>query len=676
MTNDLLAARTGILEGIPDYLPEEFEIPQNYNRAPRRIQNLTHDEKRLALRNALRYFPSKHHKVLAIEFLAELETHGHIYMYRYMPRYRLKAYPAQALPHRSLQAACIMMMILNNLDPEIAQHPAELVTYGGTGAVFQNWAQFRLTMKYLAEMNDNQTLALYSGHPLGLFNSRNEAPRVVITNGMVVPNYSTREEFNRMNALGVTNYGQMTAGGFMYIGPQGIIHGTTITVKNALHFSSTVRKDTALPVFVSSGLGGMSGAQAKAGKIAGFIAVVAEVNEKALEKRLQQGWVDVATSDLSQVVRFISEFQNKNTPGSIAYHGNVIDLWEYFLSKDIRVDVGSDQTSLHIPFTGGYYPVGLSFAEANEMMVLDPQRFRRLVEDSLVRQVAVIDRYAEKGMFFFDYGNGFLLEAGRAGAPITKSDGTFRYQSYVEKIMGPGYFDYGFGPFRWICSSGSQDDLLQTDKIAIRILEELLEVAPAEISEQVKDNLKWLREADSHQLVVGSRARILYADCEGRVRIATAFNEAIRTGEISAPVVLGRDHHDVSGTDSPYRETSNIYDGSRFTADMAVHTFVGNSFRGATWIALHNGGGVGWGEVINGGFGLVLDGTPEAGRRAENMLNWDVNNGVARRAWAGNKGALFAATRAQARRDNLRITVPFHASDEDIEEAFCPIREK
>jgi urocanate hydratase len=670
MTTDFLSITRGILEGIPEYLPEKFEIPHYYHRAPRRIQTLTLDEKRLALRNALRYFPSVHHQVLASEFLAELETYGHIYMYRYMPRYRLTAYPAMALPHRSIQAACIMMMILNNLDPEIAQHPAELVTYGGTGTVFQNWAQFRLTMKYLAEMNDSQTLALYSGHPLGLFHSRREAPRVVVTNGMVVPNYSTRDDFNRMNALGVTNYGQMTAGGFMYIGPQGIVHGTTITVKNALQFSSTGRSDTTLPIFVSSGLGGMSGAQAKAGKIAGFIAVVAEVNEKALEKRLGQGWVDVATSDLSQVLQYIKKFQDKNTPASIAYQGNVIDLWECLFSNDVKVDVGSDQTSLHIPFTGGYYPVGLSLTEANEMIAADSHRFKALVQESLRRQVAIIDKHTAQGMFFFDYGNGFLLEASRAGAPIVRPDGSFRYQSYVEKIMGPGYFDYGFGPFRWICTSGSDDDLLQTDKIAIGILEELLKVAPRETKGQLKDNLQWLREAESHKLVVGSRARILYADCEGRRLIATALNEAIGTGRISAPIVIGRDHHDVSGTDSPYRETSNIHDGSKFTADMAVHTFVGNSFRGATWVALHNGGGVGWGEVINGGFGLVLDGTSEAGIRAENMLNWDVHNGVARRAWAGNKGAIFATNRAQAQYDDLKVTVPFEASDEDLDAAF------
>ena len=617
-----------ILQGLPDTLPAPRQYDTTVPHAPARKDILTADEKKLALRNALRYFDKKHHAALAPEFLNELKTYGRIYMYRFRPTYKMYARPLNEYPYQSKQAATIMLMIQNNLNPDVAQHPHELITYGGNGAVFQNWAQYLLTMQYLATMTDDQTLAIYSGHPLGLFPSHPDAPRVVVTNGMVIPNYSKADDYERFNALGVSQYGQMTAGSYMYIGPQGIVHGTTITVMNAGRKTSSGNEDLGGRLFVSSGLGGMSGAQAKAAVIAGAIGVIAEINEKAAKKRHNQGWVDELHYDMDKLMKRIKEAQQKKEAISLAFVGNIVDLWEKFADEQIKVDLGSDQTSLHNPWAGGYYPAGLTFEESNKMMVADPKAFKEHVQASLRRQVAAINRLTENGMYFFDYGNAFLLEASRAGADILNDKGGFRYQSYVQDIMGPMCFDYGFGPFRWVCASGNPDDLDKSDQIAIEVLEKIAKNAPEEIALQLKDNIRWIKEAKKNKLVVGSQARILYADAEGRIKIAEAFNNAVRQGILTAPVVLGRDHHDVSGTDSPYRETSNIYDGSQFTADMAIQNVIGDSFRGATWVSIHNGGGVGWGEVINGGFGMTLDGTKEADRRLKMMLHWDVNNGI------------------------------------------------
>ncbi len=659
-----------IQQGIPEELPNPKPYDPNVNHAPKRKDVLTQEEKKLAIRNALRYFPKKHHAVLAPEFLNELNTYGRIYMYRFRPDYEMYARPIDEYPHQSKQAAAIMLMIQNNLDPRVAQHPHELITYGGNGAVFQNWAQYLLTMKYLSEMTDEQTLVIYSGHPMGLFPSHKDAPRVVVTNGMMIPNYSSKDEYERYNALGVTQYGQMTAGSYMYIGPQGIVHGTTITILNAGRMISKHGEGMSGKLFVSSGLGGMSGAQPKAAVIAGAVGVIAEVNPKAIQTRFSQGWVDEVYHHLDELIlRIVKAKQNKEAV-SLAYHGNVVDLWERLVKENITVELGSDQTSLHNPFAGGYYPAGISFEEANEMMSNDPARFKELVYASLRRHVAAINTLCERGMYFFDYGNAFLLEASRAGADILKSDGSFKYPSYVQDIMGPMCFDYGFGPFRWVCTSGNPDDLDKTDEIAGNVIEKLAFEAPDEIKQQMLDNLKWIREAKKNKLVVGSLARILYADAQGRIEIAKAFNEAIRKGYISAPIVLGRDHHDVSGTDSPFRETSNIYDGSRFTADMAVHNVIGDAFRGATWVSLHNGGGVGWGEVINGGFGLVLDGTDDADRRLKMMLHWDVNNGIARRSWARNKGAIFAIKRAMEKEPRLTVTLPNFVDEQLLDQLF------
>lgn len=666
-----LSFKDAILEGIPDVLPAAPQWDPSVNHAPKRKDILTAEEKKLALKNALRYFKPEHHAVLAPEFLAELNTYGRIYMYRFRPQYEMKARPIDDYPHQSRQAAAIMLMINNNLDYAVAQHPHELITYGGNGAVFQNWAQYRLTMQYLAQMTDEQTLVMYSGHPMGLFPSHKEAPRVVVTNGMMIPNYSKPDDWERFNALGVTQYGQMTAGSFMYIGPQGIVHGTTITILNAGRMISKGNSDLRGKLFVSSGLGGMSGAQPKAGNIAGCVSVVAEVNPKALHTRHSQGWVDEVENDLDSLTRRVQKAVSQKETVSIAYAGNVVEVWEHFAAHDIHVDLGSDQTSLHNPWAGGYYPVGVSFEEANRMMAEEPERFKELVHTSLRRHVAAINTLTAKGMYFFDYGNAFLLEAGRAGADIFKSDGQFKYPSYVQDIMGPMCFDYGFGPFRWVCGSNSPEDLQKTDEIAANVLEKLMKEAPKEISQQMADNIHWIREAAQNKLVVGSQARILYADANGRMAIASAFNRAIADGTLSAPVILGRDHHDVSGTDSPYRETSNIYDGSRFTADMAIQNVIGDAFRGATWVSIHNGGGVGWGEVINGGFGMVLDGSPEAQRRLESMLFWDVNNGISRRSWARNQEAVFAIKRAMEQNPKLKVTVPNLADDGLIEKLFC-----
>lgn len=654
-----------ILLGIPPELPVSPAYDTNVNHAPVRKDILSPEQKNLALRNALRYFDRKFHSVLAPEFAAELKKYGRIYMYRFRPAYAMYARPIGQYPSRSVQAAAIMLMIQNNLDPAVAQHPHELITYGGNGAVFQNWAQYLLTMKYLAEMTDEQTLVMYSGHPMGLFPSHKEAPRVVVTNGMVIPNYSSPDHWESFNALGVSQYGQMTAGSYMYIGPQGIVHGTTITVMNAAR-----RKgggSIAGKIFVTSGLGGMSGAQGKASVIAGAIGVIAEINPKAVQKRHEQGWVDEVFTDLDALLSRILKAKEKKEAISLAYQGNVVDLWEKLVEKDIGVDLGSDQTSLHNPWSGGYYPAGLTLEESNNMMIRDPEMFRIKVKESLVRQVNAIKKLTKKGMYFWDYGNAFLLEAGRAGADVMNPDGTFRYPSYVQDIMGPLFFDYGFGPFRWVCTSGNPSDLEATDRIAAEVLEQLAETASDEITTQLRDNIHWIREAGNNRMVVGSQARILYADCEGRTRIAAAFNEAIRSGKISAPVVLGRDHHDVSGTDSPFRETSNIYDGSRFTADMAIQNVIGDSFRGATWVSIHNGGGVGWGEVINGGFGMLLDGSPEADRRLKMMLHWDVNNGIARRAWARNREAVTAITEAMRKEPELKVTLPNLVDDAIIQ---------
>lgn len=656
-----------VLQGIPDELPEPKSFDENINRAPKRRLILSEEEKILAIKNALRYFPRKFHKILAKEFWEELHTYGRIYMYRFRPDYKIYARPIDEYPHKSLQAAAIMHMLSNNLDTAVAQHPYELITYGGNGSVFQNWAQYLLTMKYLATMTDEQTLVLYSGHPLGLFPSHPDAPRVIITNGIMIPNYSKPEDWERFNALGVTQYGQMTAGSFMYIGPQGIVHGTTITVMNAARkqFQKNKKKPR---LFVSAGLGGMSGAQPKAGKIAGLISVIAEINEKPLKTRLTQGWLDEYYSDLNQLIQRVKELIPSEKSISIGYLGNVVDLWEALVKENIVPDIGSDQTSLHNPFAGGYYPVGYSYKEANELMVSHPEKFKLAVYESLKRQVNAINTLAQKGMYFFDYGNAFLLEASRAGADILLPDGTFKYKSYVQDILGPMCFDYGFGPYRWVCTSASAEDLRITDELALEVMEKMYQDAPEDIKQQLSDNIVWIKDAMKNNLVVGSQARILYADAEGRIKIALAINDAIKKGYIKAPVVLGRDHHDVSGTDSPYRETSNIYDGSKFTADMAVHTFVGNAVRGATWVSLHNGGGVGWGEVINGGFGLVLDGTDKAAERAKNMLFWDVNNGIARRAWTRNKEALWAIEREQKRTKDLIVTMPNLVDDEILKE--------
>ena len=665
-----------ILEGIPSYLPEARPYDPRINHAPRRKDILNRSEKALALRNALRYFPKELHAALAPEFAQELRDYGRIYMYRYRPSNDIFARPIDQYPARSRQAAAIMAMIQNNLDPRVAQHPHELIIYGGNGAIFQNWAQYRLTMKYLAEMSDEQTLSMYSGLPLGLFPSHRDAPRVVVTNGMVIPNYSSKDEYEKFNALGVSQYGQMTAGSYMYIGPQGIVHGTTITVMNAARMQlrkrglEGTREDMKGVLFVTAGLGGMSGAQPKAGNIAGVVSVTAEINPLAARKRHTQGWVDELHDSLDELLPRIRKAVAEKETVSLAYIGNIVDLWERLADEGVKVDLGSDQTSLHNPWAGGYYPAGYSFEESQRMMAEEPEKFREAVQASLRRQVAAINRLTANGMYFFDYGNAFLLESSRAGADILKSDGSFRYPSYVEDIMGPLYFDYGFGPFRWVCMSQNPEDLAKSDALAVKVLRELAKDAPEEIRHQMEDNIHWIEEAGRNRLVVGSQARILYADCMGRTKIALAFNEAIRSGEITAPIVLGRDHHDVSGTDSPFRETANIYDGSRYTADMAVQNVIGDSFRGATWVSIHNGGGVGWGEVINGGFGMVIDGSEDSARHIREMLFWDVNNGIARRSWARNSGAMSSILREMGRSPELKVTCPVLADEDIIENAL------
>jgi len=669
----LSAFQEAILQGIPDELPPPKVYDPAVNHAPKRKAVLSKEEQKLALRNALRYFPARHHAVLAKEFLEELHTYGRIYMYRFRPDYAMYARPINEYPHRSAQAAAIMLMIQNNLDPAVAQHPHELITYGGNGAVFQHWAQYLLTMQYLAEMTDEQTLVMYSGHPMGLFPSHREAPRVVVTNGMMIPNYSKPDDWERFNALGVTQYGQMTAGSYMYIGPQGIVHGTTITVLNALRkvAASTSNEVAKGKLFLTSGLGGMSGAQPKAGNIAGCITVVAEVNPKPLQTRFEQGWVDEIFEDLDLLTARVRSAQAQQEAVSLAYLGNVIEVWEKFDQENIYVDIGSDQSSLHNPFAGGYYPVGLRYEEANDLMAKAPEAFKEQVQTSLRRHAAAIRKHTERGTYFFDYGNAFLLEASRAGADVAGTGNKeFCYPSYIQDILGPMCFDYGFGPFRWVCASGDAADLALTDALAEEVLQELYREAPPEIRQQLADNIRWIQEAAKNRLVVGSQARILYADAEGRIKIAQAFNKAIAEGRLKGAVILGRDHHDVSGTDSPYRETSNIYDGSRFTADMAVQNFVGDAFRGATWVSLHNGGGVGWGEVINGGFGLLLDGSPEAQRRLEQMLFWDVNNGIARRSWARNKEANFAIKRAMQAQALLKVPLPEEVDDQLLDDCF------
>ncbi len=657
-----------IRAGIPAELPPKKEIDERINHAPRRKEILTEDEKVLALRNALRYFPEPLHKELLPEFADELARYGRIYMHRYRPDYPMHARPISDYPARCSEAAAIMLMIQNNLDPQVAQHPHELITYGGNGAVFQNWAQYLLTMQYLSEMSDEQTLHMYSGHPMGLFPSQKGAPRVVITNGMMIPNYSKPDDWERFNAMGVTQYGQMTAGSYMYIGPQGIVHGTTITVLNAGRKISKNGEGLEGKLFVTSGLGGMSGAQPKAGNIAGCVSVTAEVNPKATETRHSQGWVDEVISEVGELAARVRKAKSDKEVVSIAYSGNVVDVWERFYEEDIQIDLGSDQTSLHNPWAGGYYPVGLSFEESNRLMAEDPAKFKEEVQKTLVRHVRIVNKHAQRGTYFFDYGNAFLLESSRAGADILAENGLeFKYPSYVQDIMGPMCFDLGFGPFRWVCASGDPKDLRETDRIAGAVLEEMAEQAPPEIEQQLRDNLRWIRSAEENQLVVGSMARILYADSAGRILIARAFNQAIREGRIG-PVILGRDHHDVSGTDSPYRETSNIYDGSRFTADMAIHNVIGDGFRGASWVSIHNGGGVGWGEVMNGGFGMLLDGSDASDSRLEKMLFFDVNNGIARRSWARNEGALFAIKREMERSPDLRVTLPALADEQLIKD--------
>lgn len=660
--------RKAIRQGLPEELPTLRPYETGVNHAPKRKDILSKAEKQLAIRNALRYFPERQHEVLAREFASELKDYGRIYMYRFRPEYDLYARPLTDYPANTPQAAAIMLMIQNNLDVRVAQHPHELITYGGNGAVFQNWAQYVLTMKYLSEMTEEQTLIMYSGHPMGLFPSHPDAPRVVVTNGMMIPNYSKPDDWEKYNALGVTQYGQMTAGSYMYIGPQGIVHGTTITVLNAGRLQGN--DDLGGKIFITSGLGGMSGAQPKAAVIAGAICIVAEINPMATQVRHSQGWVDEVYTDLGELIVRMNRARASKEAVSLAYQGNIVDLWERFADENIKVELGSDQTSLHNPWAGGYYPAGLTFEESKRMMVEDPEQFCVEVRKSLRRQVAAINRMTANGMYFWDYGNAFLLEAGRAGADIFALEGKFRYPSYVEDIMGPMCFDYGFGPFRWVCTSGDPADLHVTDALAAEILAEMLGSSPPEIAQQLYDNLLWIRAAEKNKLVVGSQARILYADCEGRTRIGAAFNKAIREGKISAPVVLGRDHHDVSGTDSPYRETANITDGSQFTADMAIQNVIGDAFRGATWVSIHNGGGVGWGEVINGGFGMLLDGSESADRRLRKMLHWDVNNGISRRGWARNTGAVFAIQRAMEAEPLLKVTIPFSANDELIESLF------
>ena len=645
-----------IKQGIPSVLPQKKDRNPNVSHAPKRKEILSEDEKKLALKNALRYFEPKDHAELIPEFKHELEDFGRIYMYRLMPDYKIFARPITDYPGNSQQAKAIQLMIQNNLDHAVAQHPEELITYGGNGAVFQNWAQYLLTMKYLSEMTEDQTLVMYSGHPMGLFPSHKNAPRVVVTNGMVIPNYSQPDDWEKMNALGVSQYGQMTAGSYMYIGPQGIVHGTTITVLNGCR--KIDNEGTAGKLFVTAGLGGMSGAQPKAGNIAGVVSVTAEVNPAATYKRHEQGWVDEVITDLDELVARVREAKENKEVVSIAYDGNVVDVWEKFDQENLYIDLGSDQTSLHNPWAGGYYPVGLSFDEANEMMANNPELFKEKVQETLRRHAAAVNKHTAKGTYFFDYGNAFLLEASRAGADVMAENNIdFKYPSYVQDIMGPMCFDYGFGPFRWVCTSGKPEDLEKTDEIACQVLEEIMQHSPKEIQQQMQDNITWIKGAQENKLVVGSQARILYADAEGRIKIAKAFNDAIAKGEIGA-VVLGRDHHDVSGTDSPFRETSNIYDGSKFTADMAIHNVIGDSFRGATWVSIHNGGGVGWGEVINGGFGMLLDGSSDAEQRLKSMLHWDVNNGIARRSWARNEEAIFAIKRAMEEEPLLKVTLP------------------
>jgi urocanate hydratase len=656
-----------ILQGIPSVLPAKKTYESAINHAPKRKQILSKEESRLALENALRYFPKELHAELAPEFLQELNDFGRIYMYRFRPDYSMYARPIDEYPGKSLQAKAIMLMIQNNLDYAVAQHPHELITYGGNGAVFQNWIQYRLTMKYLAEMTDEQTLVMYSGHPMGLYPSHKDAPRVVVTNGMVIPNYSKPDDWEKMNALGVSQYGQMTAGSYMYIGPQGIVHGTTITVLNGFR---KIKKSPAGSLFVTSGLGGMSGAQPKAGNIAGCVTVCAEVNPKITKIRHEQGWINEVIEDINQLVLRVKEAQANKEVVSIAYLGNIVDVWETFDAQNLHIDLGSDQTSLHNPWAGGYYPVGLSFEASNELMATNPEEFKHKVQSTLVRHAAAINKHTAKGTYFFDYGNAFLLEASRAGADVMAPNHIdFKYPSYVQDIMGPMCFDYGFGPFRWVCASGKSEDLAKTDEIACQVLEELMKTSPDEIRQQMDDNITWIKGAQQNKLVVGSQARILYADAEGRMRIAEAFNKAIASGQIG-PVVLGRDHHDVSGTDSPFRETSNIYDGSKFTADMAIQNVIGDSFRGATWVSIHNGGGVGWGEVINGGFGMLLDGSDDADRRLKSMLHWDVNNGISRRSWARNEGAIFAIKRAMEREPLLKVTIPELVESDILDKLF------
>jgi urocanate hydratase len=659
-----------IQEGIPTYIPTEKSWDVHVNHAPKRKDILSKEEKKLAIANALRYFPKENHAELAKDFAAELKTYGRIYMHRYRPTHPIFARPISEYPGKSLQARAIMLMIQNNLDHAVAQHPHELITYGGNGAVFQNWIQYRLTMKYLSEMTDEQTLVMYSGHPMGLFPSHKNAPRVVVTNGMMIPNYSKPDDWEKFNALGVTQYGQMTAGSYMYIGPQGIVHGTTITVLNAVRRLAKNRDDIRGKLFLTAGLGGMSGAQPKAGNIAGVISVTAEVNPKAAKTRHEQGWVDEIISDLDELSARVKKAQEAKEVVSIAYLGNVVDVWEKFDETGVHVDLGSDQTSLHNPWAGGYYPAGLTFEESNEMMANDPEKFKEYVQESLRRHAASVNKHTERGTYFFDYGNAFLLESSRAGGDVmAKNHIDFKYPSYIQDILGPMCFDYGFGPFRWVCASGNPEDLAKTDAIACRVLEEMMLRSPMEIQQQMADNIQWIKGAQENKMVVGSQARILYADAEGRMRIAEAFNQAIANGEIG-PVILGRDHHDVSGTDSPYRETSNIYDGSRFTADMAIQNVIGDSFRGATWVSIHNGGGVGWGEVINGGFGMLLDGSADADRNLKMMLHWDVNNGIARRNWARNENAIFAIKRAMEIEPNLKVTLPNLVDDQLLEDIF------
>ncbi len=660
-----------ILQGIPSELPALKPYDSTVNHAPKRKSILTNEEKKLAIRNALRYFSAKFHAVLAPEFASELKEYGRIYMHRFRPDYKFYARPINEYPHKSIHAAAIMVMIQNNLDHAVAQHPHELITYGGNGAVFQNWAQYLLTMQYLATITDEQTLHMYSGHPMGLFPSSKDAPRVIITNGMMIPNYSKQDDWEKFNALGVTQYGQMTAGSYMYIGPQGIVHGTTITLLNAGRMIAKEGESLAGKVFLSAGLGGMSGAQPKAANIAGCISVIAEINPKATNTRHSQGWVDEVTDDLDKLVARVNKAKAAKEVVSLAYQGNIVEVWEKFDKENVLIELGSDQTSLHNPWAGGYYPVGYSYEESNEMMVNDPEKFKKEVQATLVKHVDAINKHTAKGTYFFDYGNAFLLEASRAGANVMAENNIdFKYSSYVQDIMGPMCFDYGFGPFRWVCTSGDPKDLALTDQLACNVLEELIKTSPKEVQQQMVDNIQWIKGAQENKLVVGSQARILYADAEGRTKIALAFNKAIEEGELSAPVVLGRDHHDVSGTDSPFRETANIYDGSQFTADMAIHNVIGDSFRGASWVSIHNGGGVGWGEVVNGGFGLVLDGTTDASRKLKNMLFYDVNNGIGRRSWARNSGAEFAAKREMDRSPNLKITMPNHANDNLINSLF------